>query len=71
VIRTLCEQVAPLTVATHEAALRIAARYGFGFYDSVIVASAQLAKCSLLYSEDFQHGQSIDGKLTVRNPFLP
>jgi predicted nucleic acid-binding protein len=52
-IRTLCHEVAPLTVATHDAALRIAGRYGFGFYDAVIAASAQLAMCTLLYSEDF------------------
>ena len=70
-IRTLCADVAPLTVATHDTALRLAARYGFGFYDAVIAASAQRAGCAVLYSEDFQDGQVIDGSLTVRNPFRP
>lgn len=39
------------------------------FYDSLIVASALLAKCGTLYSEDLQDGQTIDGRLIVRNPF--
>lgn len=43
-------------------------RYGFGFYDSLIVAAAIDAGCRRLYSEDLQHGQRIDG-LTIENPF--
>jgi predicted nucleic acid-binding protein len=68
-VRALCTVVAPLTLATHDAAVRIAERYGFSFYDALIAAAAQLADCTLLYSEDFQDGQIIDGGLTVRNPF--
>lgn len=49
--------------------LAIQARYGFSFYDSLIVAAAIDAGCSQLLSEDFQHGQRIEG-LTVHNPFL-
>jgi predicted nucleic acid-binding protein len=35
------------------------------------VASALLAGCKTLYSEDLQHLQAIDGQLTVINPFVP
>jgi predicted nucleic acid-binding protein len=34
----------------------------------LIVAAAQLAECTVLYTEDMQHGQGIDGQ-TIRNPF--
>ncbi len=44
------------------------ARYGFSFYDSLIVAAALEADCARLYTEDMQHGQKIDG-LTIENPF--
>ena len=37
-------------------------------YDSLIVAAAMRAGCSTLYSEDLQHGQTID-QMTIRNPF--
>lgn len=33
------------------------------------VISSQ-ADCQTLYSEDLQHGQVIEGKLTIINPFL-
>ena len=40
------------------------------FYDALIVAAALLAGCRTLHSEDMQHGQVVDGRLTIRNPFL-
>ena len=50
-------------------ALSVRERYGFSFYDSMIVAAALSAGCSRLLSEDLQHGQRIEG-LTIENPFL-
>jgi predicted nucleic acid-binding protein len=68
-IRTLCGPVAPLTVNTHETGLYIAQRYGYRIYDSLLIASALESGCSVLYSEDMQHDQTI-GSVTIRNPFL-
>ena len=48
----------------------MASRYRFSLYDALIAAAALEADCSTLYSEDFQDGQVIEGRLTVRNPFL-
>jgi len=45
-------------------------RYGFSYYDSLIVASALECECSVLFSEDMQHGQIIENKLKIVNPFL-
>jgi predicted nucleic acid-binding protein len=69
-IRDLCPSPIPLTLDTHGAGLRIAAKYGFPFYDALIAAAALEAQCTTLYSEDFQDGQLLDGRLTVRNPFV-
>ena len=68
-LRVLCPSPTPLTTDTHDAGLRIAAKYGFPFYDALIAAAALEAECTTLYSEDFQDGQVIEGRLTVRNPF--
>ena len=57
------------TAETIARAIDIAARYGFSFYDSLIVASALETGCSILYSEDMQHEQKIDNILTILNPF--
>lgn len=69
-IRTLCPSPVPLTIETHEAALRIAAQYGYHIYDALVAAAALEAECTTLYSEDLQDGQVIDGRLTIRNPFV-
>jgi predicted nucleic acid-binding protein len=68
VVREIC-RVHPLTVETHERALAIARRYGFSFYDALIIASALLAGCSVVYSEDMQAGQQVDRKLKIQDPF--
>jgi predicted nucleic acid-binding protein len=68
-IRTLCPPPAPITLATHEAALRLSERLGFAFYDALIVSAALDAGCAILFSEDLQDGQVVEGRLAVRNPF--
>jgi len=68
-IQILCPSPVPITLGTHEAALRIAQEYGYGVYDALVAASALEAGCSTLYSEDLQDGQVIDKQLTVKNPF--
>lgn len=69
-IRTLCPSPVPLTTDTHDAGLRIAAKCGYTIYDGLIAAAALEAECITLYSEDLQDGQVIEGRLTVRNPFV-
>ena len=68
-IRVLCPSPMPLRIDVHDAALRIATKYRFQFYDALIAATALEAECTTLYSEDFQDGQVIERRLTVRNPF--
>jgi predicted nucleic acid-binding protein len=67
-VRSAC-RVEALTAEVHERARELAERYRLSFYDGVIVASAQLAGCRVLYSEDMHHGLKIDRTLTIRNPF--
>ncbi|MBO9561570.1 MAG: PIN domain-containing protein [Niastella sp.] len=50
-------------------ACQIARKYSFSLYDCLIISAALESHCSILYSEDLQHGQAIEGKLTIKNPF--
>ena len=68
-IRSVCTLL-PLTAETHGQGLKLAERYGFSFYDALIVAAALSAGSERLYSEDMQHGQCIENRLTLCNPFL-
>jgi predicted nucleic acid-binding protein len=47
----------------------IADRYKLSFYDSLIIAAALECECSILYTEDMQDTQIIEGKLKIVNPF--
>ena len=68
VIRALVDEPAPLTTAVHDAARKIARTRKIGFYDALIIASAQASRCDVLLSEDLQAGAKF-GALTVRQPF--
>jgi predicted nucleic acid-binding protein len=67
-LRAACS-VAPLEIGTHELGLQLAERYRFSIYDCMIIAAALQAGCSVLYTEDLQHGQTIE-KMSIRNPFV-
>jgi predicted nucleic acid-binding protein len=67
-IQALCS-VESLTLQTHEVGRALAERYGFSIYDAMIVASALLAGCTTLWSEDMQDGMMVEGRLRITNPF--
>ena len=52
-----------------EAAWQVQDRWGFAFWDSLIVAAAKAERCVILLTEDLQHGQALD-ELEVLSPFL-
>ena len=58
-----------LTVQTHAVGRAVAERYGLSIYDAMIVASALIADCTVLWSEDMQHGLLVEGQLRITNPF--
>lgn len=68
IVRTLC-RVEPLTLAVHEAAVALTRDHNFSFYDALVVASARIAGCDTLFTEDMQHGRVVDDVLTILNPF--
>jgi predicted nucleic acid-binding protein len=62
-------RVEPLTVETHETGLAIAERYRLSIYDAMIAASALLAGCDTLWSEDKHHGTVFEKRLRIVDPF--
>ncbi|MCP4349498.1 MAG: PIN domain-containing protein [Desulfobacterales bacterium] len=61
--------VSPLTIHTSLTALELKLKYRFSYWDSLILASALENRCFVIYSEDMQHGQLIEGSLKILNPF--
>lgn len=58
----------PPSPALYFSAIDVHARYGFAFYDGLIVAAALQGGCTRLLTEDLHDGQQI-GQLTITNPF--
>jgi len=54
---------------TIQNALTLKDKYGYTYYDCLVLASANLNGCKIIYSEDMQHNQLIEGKLKIINPF--
>jgi predicted nucleic acid-binding protein len=50
------------------AAWNVQDRFGFNWWDCLVVAAARVAACDYLLTEDLQHRQDLDG-LIVINPF--
>jgi len=67
-VRALCS-VEDITVQTHDVGRALGERYGFSIYDAMIVASALVAGCTTLWSEDMQDGLLVEGRLRIVNPF--
>ncbi len=47
----------------------ISIKYQLSSWDSIIVSTALINQCSIIYSEDMQDGLVIEQKLTIKNPF--
>jgi predicted nucleic acid-binding protein len=64
----LKHSTAPCDFAATERAWQIQDRFRYGWWDSMLLASASLADCKFFLSEDMQHEQSI-GDMTIISPF--
>jgi predicted nucleic acid-binding protein len=61
--------VKPVTLHIHQAGMGLAERYKFSVYDAMIVASALDAGCTILWSEDMQHGLRVNDQLRILDPY--
>ena len=55
--------------ATVETAWALESRFALSYWDALMVSAAQQLGCTLLLTEDLQHGQQIDG-VRIVNPFI-
>ena len=67
VLQPLCSVFS--SIALYQAGLDLLQRWHLSFYDALIVAAAIDCETPILYSEDLQHGQKIQG-IEIVNPFL-
>ena len=58
-----------VTVGDIQTAMEISINTQFTVYDSLIIAAAKAENCTIVYSEDLNSGQNVDG-VRIENPFL-
>lgn len=63
-------QVTPLSQDILLQASDLRTRYQLSFWDSLIVAAALTSGAQTLYSEDMQHGLTVENRVAIVNPFL-
>ena len=63
-----CE-VVPLTLEGQIRAVELSKKHLINIYDANIIASAELAQCDIVYTEDMNRGQHI-GRVGILNPFV-
>lgn len=63
-----CE-IIPTTHATLTDAAGLIEKYDFQIFDAIVISAALEAGCTVLYSEDMQHGLAVNN-LAIVNPFL-
>jgi len=61
--------VASISKDTVIQSFEIKNRYSFSYWDSLILSSALENGCGVIYSEDMQDAQLINGVLRIVNPF--
>lgn len=66
VLHPLCQVFPDLDI--YQEALNLQEKMNYSFYDALILAGALREGCTILYSEDLQDGQQVDG-LRIVNPF--
>ena len=67
-ITTFCE-VDSVTLQTVTKAYTIKERYGFSYWDCLILSAALENGCNQIFSEDMHDGQIIEGTLKIVNIF--
>ena len=63
-------EVVQITPALIRAGLDLHQTRSVSFYDAIVLASAQTAGCSELFSEDLNAGEMVGG-VRIINPFMP
>jgi predicted nucleic acid-binding protein len=56
------------TVALMQASFEICRRFGISYWDAAIIGAARALGCTVVLSEDLDHGTDYDG-IEVENPF--
>lgn len=62
-------EIVPIDLNMIEQGIDISILFHFSFWDALIIAAAEQANCTIIFSEDMNSGQTVRG-VRIVNPFL-
>jgi len=68
-IAKVCDDVLPVHRVTVNKAVTLKNRYGFSFYDCLMLTSALDSGCQIIFTEDMRNSQIVESTLKIVNPF--
>ena len=68
-IEKICDELMIIQKKTILNALDLKFRYGYSYYDCLMLASALESACDIILTEDMSEGQIIENRLRIVNPF--
>ena len=68
-IELVFDEILQINRTTIDNAIDIKEKYGFSFYDCIMIASALKGNCELFFTEDMKDEQILQHKLKIINPF--
>jgi len=69
-IELLCDNILMIERNTINIALSLKDRYGYSYYDCLVLSSALESNCNIIMTEDMNNGQIINERLKISNPFV-
>jgi len=66
----VCDEVITVSRDTINSALSLKERYGYSYYDCLMLASALESNCVSIMTEDMSNGKIINEQLKIVNPFV-
>jgi len=69
-IKLVCDEILITGHGTINTALSLKDRYGYLYYDCLMLAAALESNCSTIMTEDMNNGQVINSQLYIRDPFI-
>ena len=70
-IKEIIEASTVLYIETEDIlqAILLQKKYGYGYWDCLMLVSALKSECKYILTEDMRNGQLIEGKLVIKNIF--
>jgi predicted nucleic acid-binding protein len=65
----ISDEVVYIKEDTIDKAVDLHFKYGFSYYDCLMLSSALESNCQTIFTEDMSDGQVIENTLTIVNPF--